>query len=155
MIPRFDLPPEPHRRYVFRPGAYAVLLRGRDILLTRQNGSDRALQLPGGGIDPGETPLRALHREVFEETGWRMAVDRRLGSFRRFAFMPEYGIHAEKLCHIFLGRPGLRIGPPVEPDHDAVWMDADEAVTRLDNAGDAYFLARFLRSGRGAVDHRH
>ena len=35
MIPRFDLPPEPHRRYVFRPGAYAVLLRGRSILLTR------------------------------------------------------------------------------------------------------------------------
>ena len=69
------------------------------------------LQLPGGGIDPGESPLRALHREV---RGDRLAHRRpaRLGAFRRFTFMPEYDIWAEKLCLIYVARPVRALGPP-------------------------------------------
>lgn len=83
---------KPGMRYTQRPGAYAVLLRGRDVLLTHQAAPIPEFQLPGGGIDPGESPLAALYREVMEETGWRIARPRRLGAFRRFTYMPEYDL---------------------------------------------------------------
>ncbi len=140
MIRRYGPPPD-YRRHVARPGAYAVILSGRDVLVTLQEAPRRELQLPGGGIDPGESPLRALHREVREETGWTISAPRRLGAFRRFVWMPEYRIHAEKICTVYVARAGLRIGPPSEPDHRALWLGVEEAVAHLGNAGDAAFLA--------------
>lgn len=128
-----------------RPGAYAVLLRGTDMLITYQAAPDDEFQLPGGGIDPGESPVVALHREVFEETGWTIGTPLRLGAFRRFVFMPEYDMWAEKLCTIYLARPARRIGPPSEPGHSAHWVSVLAAVQMLGNAGDRHFAARFLR----------
>jgi 8-oxo-dGTP diphosphatase len=102
------------------------------------------VQLPGGGIDPGEHPLNALHREVFEETGWRIAAPRKLGAFRRFTYMPDYDMWAEKLCHIYLARPVRPHGPPTEPGHMALWLSVEEALAELYNDGDADFVARLM-----------
>ena len=144
MIRRFGETAEAGRRYVPRPGVYAVIAQGNSLLLTHQSEPTPEFQLPGGGIDAGESPLAALHREVFEETGWRIAPQRRLGAFRRFTYMPEYDIWAEKLCHIYLARPVRPLGPPSEPGHSALWMAAGEAATRLGNSGDRHFVQRQL-----------
>lgn len=143
MTPRFGHPPERGRNYRLRAGAYAILPRGRRLLLTHQTAPWPEFQLPGGGIDPGESPLQALHREVFEETGWRVAAPRRLGAFRRYAYMPEYDLWAEKLCVIYVARPVRRLGPPAEDGHSAHWMDVDAAVERLGNSGDRAYVARY------------
>ncbi len=129
-------------RYRQRPGAYAILMRGPDVLLTHQAAPIPEFQLPGGGIDPGESPLAALHREVFEETGWRIARPRRLGAFRRFTYMPEYGLWAEKLCHIYRAHPARRLGPPTEPGHAEVWAPLRDALGLLANDGDRLYLSR-------------
>ncbi|MCL3881620.1 NUDIX hydrolase [Marivita sp. GX14005] len=139
---RFDDPPERGRRYRFRMGAYAILPGPRGVLITRQDGQEREYQLPGGGIDPGESPVQALAREVREETGWTIAEPRRLGAYRRFTFMPEYDIWAEKLCLIYMARPILRRGPPSEPDHTALWLPQRDALRWLSNSGDRDFLRR-------------
>ena len=143
MIPRFGPPPE-RQSYRLRPGAYAVLIRGGSALLTFQHAPESEYQLPGGGIDPGESPLAALHREVREETGWTIGALRRLGIYRRFVFMPDYDIWAEKICTIYLARPILRLGPPEEPGHSVHWAAPREAVSLLDNPGDRTFLLRHL-----------
>ncbi len=122
-------------------GEFGILLRDEQILLAWQEDPYNDLLLPGGGIDPGESPVQALHREVFEETGWRISRPTRLGAFRRFTFMPEYKIWAEKLCHVFVARPIVRLGQPLEPDHTPVWMNAKSAIPLLSNDGDADFLA--------------
>ncbi|NJM44550.1 MAG: DUF924 family protein [Brachymonas sp.] len=96
MIRRFGERVVAGQRYCVRPGVYAVLCLDGDVLLTYQEEPDAEFQLPGGGIDPGESPLRALHREVFEETGWTIAAPRRLGAFRRFAYMPY--MHSESVA---------------------------------------------------------
>ncbi|MFV0335384.1 MAG: NUDIX domain-containing protein [Tropicimonas sp.] len=143
MIRRFGETIVPAKRYRLRPGAYAIVRRGGLVLLTHQAAPVPELQLPGGGIDPGEHPVAALHREVLEETGWTMRLERRLGAFRRFTYMPEYDLWAEKLCTIYLARPGLRKGPPSEPGHLALWLPKAEAAGVLGNAGDRHFLRHF------------
>ncbi len=132
------------QRYRMRPGVYAVLQRGGRVLLTFQESPVPEFQLPGGGIDAGEHPLPALHREVMEETGWTIGAARRLGAFRRFTYMPEYDRWAEKVCTIYAARPVLQIGPPTEPGHRAFWVRGDEAVSMLGNDGDRFFLQRAL-----------
>jgi 8-oxo-dGTP diphosphatase len=144
MIRRFDQPPRTDRRYTLRPGVYAILARDGAVLLTHQAEPRPEYQLPGGGIDRGEHPLPALHREVLEETGWTMQVHRRLGAFRRFTYMPEYDLWAEKLCTVYLARPVQRVGPPSEPGHTAVWADPVAAARMLGNPGDRHFLSSLL-----------
>lgn len=131
--------------YRRRPGAYAVLLRDGAVLLTHQAQPVPEYQLPGGGIDPGEGPAQALHREVFEETGWAIAAPRRVGVYKRFAYMPEYDLWAEKVCFIHVARPVLRRGAPTEPGHRAVWAEPAAAVDLVPNAGDRHFLIQVLR----------
>jgi 8-oxo-dGTP diphosphatase len=147
MIRRFGEPLLRGQRYRLRVGAYAVLARGAQVLLTHQSQPRSEYQLPGGGIDAGETAVQALRREVFEETGWGIATPRRIGAFRRFVFMPEYDLWAEKLCLIYLARPTRRLAPPAESGHRAIWVTAAEADWLLGNPGDRQFLRRALKLG--------
>lgn len=134
----------PGRTYTDRPGAYGVIRLGPDILLTEQAEPGPELQLPGGGIDPGESPAAALRREAREETGWTIQVLRRMGAFQRYAYMPEYDLWARKICMVYLCRPVLRRGAPSEPGHRAVWAPIETAARLLGNAGDRAFVARLL-----------
>ncbi|MEL6681102.1 MAG: NUDIX hydrolase [Pseudomonadota bacterium] len=144
MIRRYGDAPRNGQHYIHRPGVYAVLPLAGKLLLTYQGAPHDEIQLPGGGIDPGEHPIHALHREVFEETGWRIAHPRRIGSFRRFTYMPEYGIYADKVCHIYLARPIRPLGPPTETGHIPVWLDPADAAKMVYNMGDAAFIQRLI-----------
>ena len=145
VIRRFGEPPRSDKTYTRRAGVYALLPLDGRLLLTSQYEDDPDLQLPGGGIDPGESPIPALHREVMEETGWKIATPKWFGAFRRFVFMPEYDLWAEKICHIYIARPTLRIGDPTETDHCALWLDPEQAAQLLRNPGDRYFASLLIR----------
>lgn len=142
MIKRYGQSPKTQMTYRRRPGVYAVLYDGEGVLLTHQASPIPEFQLPGGGIDRGEHPIAALHREVMEETGWHIGNLRHIGTYRRFVFMPEYDMHAEKICTIYLARPVLRLGPPTENGHTAVWADPKSALDLLDNQGDRAMLGK-------------
>lgn len=139
---------EPWRRgkpYRNRIGAYGIIA-GDDgqLLLVEERGE---LQLPGGGVDPGEGPIQALHREVIEETGWRIAALRRIGAFRRFVYMPDYGFWAEKVQLIFVARAVRPLGPPTEDWHVPLWMDPAAASRSLDIEGDRAMVRRAIDRG--------
>jgi len=144
MIRRFGQPPLSDKPYVLRAGAYAILPLQKRLLLTAQLGDGVDIQLPGGGIDPGESPTQALYREVMEETGWRISAPKRLGAFRRFVFMPEYDLWAEKVCHIYVARPRRQICEPLEPNHFTTIMDLTEAAFALGNDGDRHFVEQYF-----------
>ncbi len=82
-------PPERHAVYVApsdeeprrhqRIGAYALVLSERGILGTvnsRLTLAPGTWALPGGGVDPGESPSDAVLREVFEESGQQIVLNR-------------------------------------------------------------------------------
>ncbi len=133
------------RPYRDRMGVYAIIVgAGGALLVVDESGE---LQLPGGGIDPGESPLQALHREVREETGWRIAEPRRIGAFQRFVWLPDYGYWARKAQLIFAARAVRPLGPPTEGWHLPLWMAPADAARRLDVEGDRVMVARAIASG--------
>jgi 8-oxo-dGTP diphosphatase len=51
-------------------------------------------------------------------------------------------MNAEKICTIYFARPVLRMGPPTEAGHTAVWTDPKSALDLLDNQGDRAMLCK-------------
>ena len=130
--------------YTRRSGVYALLPIGQNLLLTHQIAPKPDFQLPGGGIDPGEHPITALHREVMEETGWIIDRPKRIGAFRRFVFMPEYDLWAEKICSVYLAYPVRRKSDPTEEGHSAFILPAKLALELVENPGDRDFISNFV-----------
>lgn len=151
---RFGKSRDHDRRYKPRPGAYGILVRAGKILLTVQTEPRFEIQLPGGGIDLGESPQQALHREVIEETGWRIGDLRKFGAYRRFTYMEEYDLWAEKICHIYSALPVRAISVPLEPFHFCFWCDPYAALELLESRGDATVLEAYLQFGASALPVR-
>jgi len=84
-----------------------VFLNG-NILLVKEL-SDGGWTLPGGWVDVGEPPSRAVEREVFEESGFIVQADKLLAVYdRNLHGHPAHPFHIYKLffrCIITGGAP--------------------------------------------------
>lgn len=62
--------------------AYSIVIKDGNLLQTELKEGERPnrqLDIPGGHLDKGETPERAVVRETFEETGVRVKTIKLLG----------------------------------------------------------------------------
>lgn len=140
--------PEPGVIHPDRPAAFAVVIRDGQIALVRVERRLRgvALDLPGGGIDEGETAAEAAIRECGEEAGLVVAVDAQPFVHADHFFLHNDGEIRNTRGAFFVGRvvvedPALK----VEDDHTLVWMPPHEAVVRLDRDSHAWAVAAWLR----------
>ncbi|HSO27305.1 MAG TPA: NUDIX domain-containing protein, partial [Anaerolineales bacterium] len=79
------------RQAVLRLGCSATIFdpTGTKVLLTQR--SDNQLWcLPGGGVDPGESVAETCVREVWEETGLEVQIERLLGVYSDPDVIVEY-----------------------------------------------------------------
>ncbi len=146
---RIGSPWRPGTPYRDRIGVYAVVLgRGGRLLCVHQETPTKSeLQLPGGGVDPGEHPIPALHRELREETGWIVGWPRRIGAFQSFEWLWDHRYWARKVHLVYLVRAVRQDGPPLEPGHSPVWLAPEAAMTRLHVPGDRAMVRRALAAG--------
>lgn len=114
-----------------RAGIHGVLACNGRVLLVRPPGVNW-LELPGGGIDPGEEPTVALQRELREEAGVHvagaeLAATAEIAMQTRYyaANHDEYWHYDQTFRLITLSRePALH--PPGEHGHAVHWQSLDE-----------------------------
>src|SRR5437667_2373000 len=66
----------------FRIGVYALVFDGEHVLLAHRRDIDW-WNLPGGGMEEGETVDEAMVREVREETGLEVKVEQLVGVYSK------------------------------------------------------------------------
>ncbi|SDD33762.1 NUDIX hydrolase [Nocardioides lianchengensis] len=135
-----------HRHEPFRLqrlAAYAVVLRGDDVLLTRISARgfhSGRWTLPGGGVDHGEAPRDALVREVGEECGVACTVGEVLDVHdEHFEGTAPSGRHEDfHAVHLVFAA--------------TVPVDAEPRVTEADGTTDAVAWVPVADVSSGAVD---
>ncbi len=87
---------------VSRVGAYGIALFDRHILLIKQvkGPLKDLLDLPGGGLEEGETPAAALKREFSEEVAGQFDYFRHVQTLYHTHYHPTMIYHLE--AHIFV-----------------------------------------------------
>ena len=66
---------------MFKLGAFAIIWDHQDRVLLCHRRDIDAWNLPGGGIEQDELPTEAVIREVLEETGLHVEIDRLAGIY--------------------------------------------------------------------------
>lgn len=83
-------------KLIFRPAAYAAIVHDGKVLLVRIKRSGK-YWFPGGAVDSGETLETTVKREVKEETGIEIEVEKFL-DFKEVLFYAE---REDKIFHNF------------------------------------------------------
>lgn len=100
-----------------RPRACAAILRDSQILLVLHvHDGRRYWTLPGGGVEPGETPAQAARREALEECGLAVRIIRPLFE-RDYSMGREYVFLAETI-----GDGQVNMGNDPEHSPDDQWI---------------------------------
>ena len=121
-----------------RPGAYGLIVNDAgQLAVVRTPGG---VFLPGGGIDPGESPESALIREVREECGFDVLVRECLGEALQYASDPVEG-HFAKQCVFFRCAVIATGGAIVEQDHETLWVSVDDARRMLTHESQAWAVS--------------
>jgi 8-oxo-dGTP diphosphatase len=140
--------PEIGREHPDRPTAFAVIVQGERIAVMRVESRRRGLvhDLPGGGVDPGESHAEAAVRECGEEAGLKVTLEPEPFAFADQFFVNDDGWPHNSRGRFFAGRvaaeaPELKI----EDDHTLEWLEPHRALRLLDREAHAWAVAAWLR----------
>lgn len=139
---------EPGRDYPDRPAAFAILERDGRVAVVRVESRRRGLvlDLPGGGIDDGETAREAAVRECGEEAGLVVDLESEPFVLADHYFINDDGWSHNSRGQFFSGRVTAEAAElKVEDDHTLVWVTPQAALTGLDRDAHAWAMAAWMR----------
>lgn len=108
-------------------------LGGIEVLLLHRKVSERwaydSYHLPKGVMEPGESEEETAIREIAEETGFIVKIERKLGSLE--SEYDDASGKGKKLTHYFLCKEIGQVGNR-DSEHDSlVWVELDKAMQLL------------------------
>lgn len=124
---------EPPERRKGRQFSVRVILRdGAGKICVVHSLKKGYIQIPGGGIEPGETIEQAVRRETREETGFEIEDIRPVGYGNELMFGGW-----ERWVYVFEARAANFVGTAYTPDEieeefEPVWMEPDTALGILE-----------------------
>jgi 8-oxo-dGTP pyrophosphatase MutT (NUDIX family) len=117
---------------------------GPEVVLCGRR-SDGLWGLPKGTPVQGETLEQTARREVREETGLQVEIERPLGAIEYWFTRPEQGLRFHKIVHHYLMTPTGGSTDQHDHEYDLVeWCPAALAVKRLTYSNEAEILRRAL-----------
>ncbi len=124
------------RTYGVRLGTYVVLRDddGRIASVRTISG----LYLPGGGIDPGESPKQAAVREVYEETGYAVEALQPVGQADELVVDHEVGFLIKRGVFFVARSSTPEPTGAGEDDHELLWLLPEEAQRLLRHESHAW-----------------
>ena len=137
------------RFYADRPAAFGIAERDGQIALVAIEKTDGGTwrDLPGGAVDPGETPDLAVVRGFGEETGLAVAVVEAFVEADQF-FVNTDGTPFNNRATFFVVKvEGTDPSLKVEDDHTLIWIDPTEAIRTLRHPAHAWAVSAWLRRG--------
>jgi 8-oxo-dGTP pyrophosphatase MutT (NUDIX family) len=136
---------KPGMSYRFRRAARIILFDGRDrialLFLSRRDYH----KLPGGGVEPKESLVAALKRELKEEVGTRAIVKGEIGK------IIEYRLDLWHHSYCYFGDVSGRIGRPEYTDLEKElgfklkWVKLDDAIGLLERDKPKGTIPNFIR----------
>jgi 8-oxo-dGTP diphosphatase len=94
----------PKEKLTFRPSAYGIIINEGRILLVK-NRSTGTYSFPGGGIEIGERIANAIQREVREETGIEISVEKNLGFSEQFFYYDPLDVAFHSFMFFYRCKP--------------------------------------------------
>jgi 8-oxo-dGTP pyrophosphatase MutT (NUDIX family) len=138
-------------------GAIIVDTEGR--VLVQRRSAERKLfpglwDIPGGHVEPDETPLEALAREVYEETGWR--VTRIVAELGEWRWRGDDGVERRETDYVVEVKGDLS-APNLDPGYvEYAWVGPTDFDRVIDARTPEQLLVRDLvaRGVSAALDAR-
>jgi len=120
---------------VVRPSAYGFALDGEGRLAVVRDAD--GMFLPGGGIEPGETPEEAVAREMLEECGLVIQVGACVARAVQLVQAAD-GTTIEKRSFFFDARIDGSLPSAVLPGHQTFWVGLPRAAELLSHESQAW-----------------
>ncbi len=116
---------EKDKEEMFSVRVRAFIEKDGKVLLVKEE-KEHCYETPGGGIQTGETVEQALRREVMEETGYVVKIEKILDVAEKMLKDGRHAIHI-----IFICEPVEKIKEPLTDIVDVRWFSRDEIKQRL------------------------
>jgi len=128
--------------------AGGVVLNSRKLVLV-VNSRGKSWSLPKGHIDPGEDPLTAAKREIYEESGVsQLELVRELGSYQRYKVSLDGGddLSEFKTIRIYLFTTEQENLKPVDSENpEARWVEKGKVAELLTHKKDKEFFKSVMK----------
>ncbi|MBR2994585.1 NUDIX domain-containing protein [Candidatus Saccharibacteria bacterium] len=164
----FDTPKEKSGKIKF--SVRVVLINDKDEICVVKSEKYGYMQLPGGGIDKGESIIEALHREAKEETGFLINDINPIGYvLEKREDIRNNHDWDQSVSYVFKALPDKKVGTNYTEDERAedfrpIWMKLDDFIIEQEkNEGktESYSgcfsnrrdleIAKFIKSGGGEL----
>jgi 8-oxo-dGTP diphosphatase len=125
--------------YVRRPSAYALVRNAESqfAVVRTPNGCF----LPGGGMEPDETPQQTVVREAMEECGFVLKPGPVMERAIQFVYSTAEKRYFEKICE-FMAAELISTAAPSELDHEVLWLSEDQARACLSHESHCWVVSQ-------------